>query len=166
MARGAIGLAVGQDVGDEVFERAGAARHHDGVAELADGGESVGAVGGDADRRMRPLERLGREAHVLAGEELALVGERSLGPGALDERQRLGKARLALGVGDAVGVVGARQAAAADAEDEAAAADLIDGRRLLGHAHGMPERQDLDGSADADAAGAGGDGAGDGERRG
>ena len=48
----------------------------------------------------------------------AAIGAGRLGPGELDDVEALGEAVLALLVGDAVGVVGARKGAAADAEDE------------------------------------------------
>ena len=65
---------------------------------------------------------------------LALMRKPRLRPRLLDDMQGLGKAVLALGVGDAIGLVGPRQAAAPDPEDEASPAHLVDRRGLLGDA--------------------------------
>ena len=73
---------------------------------------------------------------------------------------------MALAVGHAIDVVGADDAAAADAELEAAPADVIDGRDLFGDAQGVVQRKDLNRRPDAQALGPGGDGAGDEERGG
>ena len=96
---------------------------------------------------------------------LALVGKARLGPRLLDHVQDLAEAILALGIGNAIGVIGLRHAAAADPKDQPAVAQLIDGRRLLGQPQRMAQRQDLHGDADLDAPGARGDRAGDAERR-
>ena len=71
------------------------------------------------------------------------------------------KPLTALGIGNAVGLVGAREAAAADAEDQPAIADVIDCRDLLGEPQRMAKRQHLHGDADLHALGARGDCAGD-----
>ena len=57
------------------------------------------------------------------------------------------------------------RAAAADAEDQPAAADLVHRRGLLGDAQRIAQRQHLHGDADLHALRARGDGAGDGQRR-
>ena len=64
-------------------------------------------------------------------------------------------------VGYPIGLVGARKAAAADTEDEAPAADVVERRDLLGQSQRVAQRQHLDGNADLQAPRSGGDGAGD-----
>ena len=108
----------------------------------------------------------GRQPHILEGEVFAPVGEALLRQGALDDIQRLGEALAALAVGDAVGLVGVREARAADAEDQPALAELVDGRDFLGKAQRMAERQHLHGGADLHALGSLGDGGGEDQRRG
>ena len=60
-----------------------------------------------------------------------------LGPQCADDCQILIEALAALAVGDPVGLVGAWKAAAADAEDQPAMADLIDRRGLFGEPQRM-----------------------------
>ena len=79
--------------------------------------------------------------------------------------QGLGKAVLALRVGDAIGLIGPRQAAAPDPENQPSPAHLVDRRGLLGDAQRMAQRQDLHRDADPDPLGARGDRAGDRHRR-
>src|SRR6266849_2664621 len=95
----------------------------------------------------------------------AFMGKPRLRPPLLDDVQRLGKAVFALGIGDAVGLVGTLQPAAPDTEDQPAPAELVDRRGLLGDAQRMAQRQYLHRDADLDALGAGGDRAGDRHRR-
>ncbi len=76
------------------------------------------------------------------------------------------KRSRALAVVDAVGLVGVREARAADAEDQAAVGELVDGRGLLGDPQRMAERQHLHCRADLHALGALGDGGGEDHRRG
>src|SRR5262249_40260074 len=97
--------------------------------------------------------------------ERARVAERLALPGFEDDAERLLESRLALGVRDSEHVVGARRAAAADAEVEAALAQMIDGRDVFGDPEGIAERQHLHRRADAHAPGAGGDEARQRDRR-
>src|SRR5438270_6805955 len=110
---------------------------------------------------MRLLHRARHQGEILETVVAALVGAGRLGPRLLDDLEAFGEAVLALLVGDTVGVVGARKGAAADAENEPSAADLVDRRGLLGEAKRVPERQDLHRGADLDPAGARGGRAGD-----
>ena len=85
--------------------------------------------------------------------ELALVAERLARPRLPEDVERLAEARLALAVLDAVDVVGAHDAAAADPELEAALADVIERGDLLGDAQRMVQRQHLHGRARPGAGG-------------
>src|SRR5690349_19710531 len=104
------------------------------MAERADRRERIRAVDCDAQLGKRLLARFRHEMDVAERIEPTLVRKAVLGPGALQDLERLGEALAALLVGDAVGSVGARKAAASDAEDQPAVADLIDGGGLLGDA--------------------------------
>src|SRR4030095_6343036 len=97
--------------------------------------------------------------------ELALVAEWLARPRAADDLERLAEARLALRVRDAVDVVRAHHAAPADAELEAALAELVDRRHLLGDAEGVIQRPHLHGRPHVEPPGARGDGGGHLERR-
>src|SRR5437867_3801286 len=114
---------------------------------------------------MRLLVRSRRDGGVLHAEELSLVAEGLAFPGLADDLERLAKSRLALPVWHAVGVVGPYDAAPADAEFEAALADVIHRGHLFGDPQRMIEGQHLDRRAHPEASGAGGDGAGHLERR-
>ena len=96
---------------------------------------------------------------------LALVRESVFGPRLLEDFKRLEKPLAAFLIGDAVGAIRARVAAAAGAEDEAAAAHHVDRRGLFGQAQRMGQRQDVHRGADLDPLGARGDLAGDIHRR-
>ena len=115
---------------------------------------------------MRHLVGPRRDRRVPDAIELALVAERLARPRPPDDIERLAEAGLALVVAHPVGVVGAHDAAAADAELEAPLADVVDGGDLLGDAQRMVQRQHLDRGADPEAARAGRDGARDLERGG
>jgi hypothetical protein len=114
---------------------------------------------------MRRLHRPWGHRRVLKAIELTLVAERLPLPRFLHDRERLFEARLALGVRDVQHVVGARRAAATNAEVEAPAAEVIDGRHLLGDAQRVRQRQHGHGGPDADAPRAGGHEAGERHRR-
>ena len=160
-----IGLAIGADLRGEFGKGAVAGVDEDRQAALADRGIGVRAGRGDADRRVRLLQRLRRHRDVLEVIVLAVVGEIRLRPRQLDDIQNFGEAVAAFRIGDAVILVGARQTAAADAEDQPSAADVIDRRRLLGEAQRMAQWQYLDGDADLDPLGARSDRGGNAERR-
>ena len=128
-------------------------------------GEGVGAGGGDADRRIGLLVGLRDQGDVVEAVVFAGVGERLPGPRPLDDLQGLGEALAAFVIGDSVILVGAHDAAAPDAEDQPAAAQLVDCRGLLGEPQRMAQWQHLDGDADLDPPGARGDRIGDAERR-
>src|SRR5256714_1383522 len=115
---------------------------------------------------MRHLIRTGGDRRVLDAKELAGIAEGLPLPGLADDLEGFAKTRLALRVGDAEHLVGARGPAATDPEVEATLADLIDGRDLFGDAQGVVQRKDLNRRPDAQALGPGGDGAGDEERGG
>src|SRR5262249_45404193 len=80
--------------------------------------------------------------------------------------ERLAEARLTLPVGNAEDVVGARGAAASDAELEAALAQVIDGGGFLRDTQRMVEGEHVHRGAHVDALGAGGDGGGHRDGRG
>ena len=131
----------------------------------ADQRKGVGRAGGDPYRRCRFLVRLGDDGDVIETMVDAVVGEGRFGPGALYYVENFAKPRLALGVGNTVGRIGLRDAAATDAKDQPAVAQLIDRGGLLGEPQRVAERQDLHRDPDLDPAGARGDRAGDAERR-
>src|SRR5262245_8151715 len=109
---------------------------------------------------MGHLERARRDRRVLEPVELALVAEGLPLPGFPDDLERLAEPGLALAVRDAVAVLRARDAAAADPELEPTLADVIERRDLLGDAQRMIEREHGDGRADPKAPRPGGDRAG------
>src|SRR5208282_6477905 len=88
-----------------------------------------------------------------------------LRPRLLDDVEGFEKPLAAFRIRHAIGHVAARVAAAADSEQQAAVADLVDGGGLFGEAQRVVQWQDLDPGADLDAFGAGGNRAGDGHRR-
>src|SRR5437867_12534806 len=90
---------------------------------------------------MGHLVRPGRDGRVLEAIELARVPEGIALPRLENDLERFAETRLTLAVGDAVDVVGAGNAAAADPELEAALADVIERRHLFGDAQRMAERQ-------------------------
>src|SRR5204863_5151579 len=126
-------------------------RDKDRMPELCDSRERVGAVGGDADLRPRLLIGPRRSLHILETVILALVGKRLLGPGPLQDFERLGEALAALAIGHAIGFVSAREAAAPDPEDEPATADLVERRDFLGQPQRVTQRQYLHRGADLHA---------------
>ena len=101
-----------------------------------------------------------RHDGVLELVELALIAEGLALPGLAEDGEALLEARLALAVGNAEHVVGARRAAAPHAHLEAALAELVEGGRFLGDAQGIAEREHLHGGADVDAPGPAGHGGG------
>src|SRR3990172_6574361 len=115
---------------------------------------------------MRLLVRARRDGRGLEAVERARVAERLALPGFLDDRERLAEAGLALAVGNAEDVVGARGFAAPDPELEASLAEVVHGGDVLGDAERVVQRQDLHRRPDADPLGAGGDRGGHRDRRG
>ena len=116
-----------------------------------DPGKGLRRVRRHPERRVRQLVRPRSHHGVRDPVEPALIGEGLALPRFAEDRQRLLEARLALPVRDAERVVGRRGAATADAEVEAALAEMVDGRDLLGDAQGMDQRQHRHGHADAHA---------------
>jgi hypothetical protein len=135
------------------------------MAGLGDIRKGVGAVGGDPDLRPRLLIGLRRHLDVVEAVILALVGKRLLGPGPLQYFERLGKAFAALAIRHAIGLVGAREAAAPDPENEPAMADLVDGSNLLGEPQRVTQGQYLHRGADLHALRTRGDRARQSQRR-
>ena len=149
----------------KLAQGAGAHRREQRIAEPADRVIGVGLAGGDADLRKGLLHRPRHQREIVEIVVVPVMRAHRLGPGLADDIEAFGEAVLALFIRDAVGVVGAREGAAADPEDKSAAADLVDRRGLLGEPQRMTERQDLHGGADLDAVGARGDRARHGQRR-
>ena len=137
---GVPGLAPGGPVGLEVDAqlRDVQVAHPDEQRQSGppDPGKRLRRVRRHPQRRVRELVRPRRHHRVRDPVEPALVGEGLALPRLAEDRQRLLEARLALPVRDAEGVVGRRGAAATDAEVEAAAAEMVDGRDLLGNRGG------------------------------
>src|SRR5262249_21632136 len=94
---------------------------------------------------------------------VVFAGERELflGPGALDYFEDFSKALRALAIGNAVGLVGPRKTAAADAENQPSMANVIDGRGVFGPTQWLEQRHEPKRRADLDVLGAGGNRAGD-----
>src|SRR5580704_7391225 len=114
------GLAIGGDIGPQLLDRPEPHRDKHRMAELGDGREGIGAVGGDADFRPRLLIGLWRQRDIVEAVVFALVREARLGPGALQNLQCLGEALAAFAIGHAVSLVGTRKTAASDAKYKAA----------------------------------------------
>ena len=138
--------------------------HEDGKAQAAGHGESVPALHGDPNRRMRFLVGLGDQVDVMELVELALVREGFLAPGLEDDFQGLGEAAAAFGVVDVVPLVGLQERTAADTEDEPALADMVNDCGFFGDAEGVGQGKDLDGQTDLDPFGPCCDGAGPNKR--
>jgi len=90
------------------------------------------------------LQRPRHKSKILEAPVMPAVRRYRLHPCQLDNVEAFGETILALLVRNAVGVVGARKGAAADAEDKPAAADLVDRRGLLSQPQRMTQRQNLD----------------------
>ena len=93
---------------------------------------------------MRRVERLRHNANILVIVVFASEREALLGPRPLDHFEHLGKAFGAFAVGNAVGLVGAREAAATDPEDQPAMADMIDGGGIFRQPQWLAQWQNLD----------------------
>src|SRR5215469_1688912 len=92
--------------------------------------------------------RLWHDADVFVIVVFARKRKGLLRPGALDDFEHFGEAFGALAVGDAIGLVGTREAAAPDPKEQPAAADVVDGRGLLRQAQRLAQRQNLDAETD------------------
>src|SRR5439155_11633084 len=141
-------FAVGFDVRGELRQGAQANRDKHAVAQLADRREGVGAVGGNADFGPGLLIGLGGRPDVFERVVFARIGKWILGPRLFQDLERLGKALAAFAIGHAISLVGAREAAAPDAEDQPSVADLVYRGRFFRQAQRMAERQYLDAGAD------------------
>src|SRR5205807_2063914 len=84
------GLAIGGDVGLQLLERAQPNRDEHTMTELADLGEGIGAVGGNADLRPGLLIGFWGQLDVVEAVIFALVGKRRLGPRLLQDVERSG----------------------------------------------------------------------------
>ena len=90
---------------------------------------------------MRLLVWFGDHTHVAERVVLSGIGKAFLGEGEPHDLQELLKPISALGVGDIVAIVGAREAAAADAQINAALADVVQRGDLFSHAHRVSQRE-------------------------
>src|SRR4029453_11471919 len=160
LSRLAPGAPVAAQLGLQLGDVQIAQAHEQRQPGLGHLGEGLGAIGGHSQRRMRVLERARRHHRVLELVEVALVAEGLTLPGLADDLEGLAEARLALAIGNAEHVVGARRAAPAYAHVEAALAELVDSGRLLPDAQGMAQRQGPYRGAPPDPAGAAGNGGG------
>src|SRR5207247_8844300 len=105
------------------------------------------------DRRMRLLIRARGDRGVGEAVELAFIAEGLALPGRQDDLQGFEEPRLALLVGNAERVVGARASASAHAEIEPSLAQVIERRDLAGDAERVVHRKELYRRADAQAPG-------------
>src|SRR6516162_6635522 len=151
------GLAVGLQIRKHLVEGATPRTHKDRITLLGGGNERILAIGCDADRRMRLAVRVWHDADVFV--IVVFAGERELflGPGTLDDFEHFGKAFGALTIGNAIGLISAREAAAADPEDQPAMTDMIDGGAVFRQSQWLAQRQNLDTGTDLYVVGAGGD---------
>ena len=101
-----------------------------------------------------------RHHHVIHVVIMAVVVEAVVVPGLEDDFQGLGEPLAALVEGDAIALIRAGEAAAANAKVQPAPGDVIHGGGFFGQADGVGQGQHADAGAHADALGAGGDDAG------
>ncbi len=120
-----VGGAIRGDIGRQLGQGAQPHGSEDVVALRADARERIGAGRRHADGRMGPLIRLGHHTRIVELEMLAFKREGFLRPGATNDFERLGESLAAFGVWHAVVLVGSSKAAAADAEDQPAVADVV-----------------------------------------
>src|SRR5437870_4362630 len=125
MPRRRIRFAIGLDVLGQLAERALPYRDKNRQAEASNLRKRLGGRRRHAQFRIGLLIRLRADRDMLEAVIVALVGKRRLGPRPLQDLQRLGEALAALAVGNAVILIGAHDAAAADAVDQPAMADLV-----------------------------------------
>ena len=125
------------------------------MAGLAQPGERIGGVGRDAQRGVRLLVGRRCDGGVLHRIVVALVGELLAFPCLQNDLQRFGEPFLAFVIGDAEYIVGTGKSAAADAELEAALANVIDSGHFLGYAKWVAQGQHVHGHAHPQPLGAG-----------
>src|SRR5262245_55198670 len=157
VAGGAPRRVVGADVALELADARRPHREEDRQPAATDRGVRLLGGGRHAKRRVRLLVRLGDGAHVAELEVLALVREPLLGPRLQEDLERLVESLLALFVGDVEPGVVPGEAASPHAEIDAALADVIERRDVLGQAQGMDEGQHLDCEPDLHVLGPPGD---------
>ena len=133
---------------------AGAGRPHEGVGELSRAPHRRGHAAADPDRRARLLVRARPDLHVLEGVVLAVKRKRLAGEAPAQDLHALLEERHAVLHGNAVGAEVRRLIADAHAEDDAPLRHEVERDRVLGHAHGMVERQQDDRGPDAQGLGA------------
>src|SRR6266542_2172899 len=159
-------LVIAADEALEVADRRGAHCDEDRHAHPPHDGVRLLRGGGDAQRRVRLLEGLGRHAHVAVLEILSLVREPLLRPRLDEDLERLVESLPAFGMRDIEALVVLGQPAPAHAEVQPSLAQVIDGGHVLRQVKRVGQREDLKGDADSHPSGAGGDGRGDDEGRG
>src|SRR5271169_1186179 len=160
------GVTIDLQIWQDFIDRAAPCANKYRIALPPGRNERVLAVCRDADRRVRLAVGLWHDADVFV--IVVFAGERKgfLGPCPLDDFEYLAEAFGALAIGDAVGLIGPREAAAPDPEDQPATTDVIDRRGLFSQPQRLAQRQNLDAETDLDVLGSGRDGAGDRQRRG
>ena len=129
------------------------------VVALARGAaDAVGAAGGEPQRRVRALQRLGLDHDVVVVPALAAMAEAALGgPRLADDLHRLVEALGRLVDRDAEAVELGLAIALADAEIDAAAGQQVERRDLLGDQHRIVPRQHDHRGAEPDVLGARGE---------
>ena len=120
--------------------------------------DAVVAAGGQPDRRVRALQRLGLDDDIVVVPELAVMAEPALaGPRLADDLHRFVEALGGLGDGNAEAVELGLAVAFADAEIESSAAQEVERGGLLGHQHGIVPGQHDHRRAETDLLGPGGE---------
>src|SRR5215831_159727 len=155
MARLAPRLAVDLEAAGQLRDVHAAEAHEDGEAHAPHARERLRRGRRHAEEGVRLAIGERGDGDVLELVELPRVAEGLPLPGGENDFQRLEETGLALSVRHAESAVGARAAAAADAEVEASLAQLIQGGDLAGHAQGVVQGQELDSRAHPEALGAG-----------
>jgi len=115
-----------------------------GVAQPGGAPHRGVVVGRHPDGRARPLHRADVHAHVGEPAAGAVVGHAVLAPQALDQRQILLEALHSLALGHTEGVELHVAVAEADAEDEVAAGDDVEGGDRLGGVDGVVQVEEQD----------------------
>src|SRR5215471_1396009 len=157
VSRSFPGLAIGVQIRQDLVEGAAPRTHKDRITLLGSGNERILAIGCNPDRRMRLAVGLWHDADVFVIVVFAGEGEPFLGPGSPDDFEYFGKALGALAIGNAVSLIGAREATAADPEDQPAMADMINGGAVFRQAQRLAQWQNLHAGTDLDVFGAGSD---------